>query len=81
MNILILELNFTLKLNELGKLFSVKIITALILSTTCISLQYCHKLPDVLEHLSLYSIKLYIDITISMSLALSICVLLISLMQ
>ena len=44
-------------------------------------LQYCHKHPEVFEQLSLYPIELYIGITISMSLALSFCVLLISLMQ
>ena len=35
-------------------------------------LQYCHKRPDVFEQLSVYSIKLYISITISESLTLSI---------
>ena len=43
--------------------------------------QYCHKIPDVLEYLSLYSIKSYTDIIMSMYIALSICVLFISLMQ
>ena len=41
----------------------------------------CHKLPDCFEELSLYPIKLYIGITISMSLVLSVCALFISLMQ
>ena len=45
------------------------------------SLKYCHKLSDVFEQLSLYYIKLYIGITTSMSLTLSICVLFISLMH
>ena len=43
-----------------------------------LSLLYSHKLPDVLEKLLLYSIKLYIDITTSRSLGLSSCVLNIS---
>ena len=41
----------------------------------------CHKPPDVLEQLSLCSTKLYIGITAPMSLALSICVLIISFTQ
>ena len=41
------------------------------LFTAGITLQHCHKLPDVFEQLSLYSIKLYICITISISSALS----------
>ena len=45
------------------------------------SLQYCHKLPDVLKRSSLYSIKLYIGITISIYSALSACVLFILLIQ
>ena len=44
-------------------------------------LQYCHKLPDVFEKLLLYSIKLNISITMSISSALSTCILFISLMQ
>ena len=43
--------------------------------------QYFHKLPDVFKQLSLYSIKLYIEITTSMSLALSISVLFFLFMQ
>ena len=45
------------------------------------SLYNCHKVPDVFELLSLYCIKLYIGIPISISLALSISVLFISLLQ
>ena len=44
-------------------------------------LYYCHKRPNVFEQLSLYSTKLYVGITTWMSLALSVCVLFISLMQ
>ena len=52
-----------------------------LLFTAGISLQYFHKLPDTFEQLSLYYIKIYIGITISISLALSTWVLLILLMQ
>ena len=45
------------------------------------SLQYCHKLPEVFEKLSLYSVKLYIGITTSGSFALSTCTLFISVMS
>ena len=45
------------------------------------SLYYCHKLSDVFKQLLQYSIKLCIGVTISVSLALSTCVLFISLMQ
>ena len=45
------------------------------------SLKYCHKLQDVFKWLSIYSIKLDINITTSVSLALFTCVLSILLMQ
>ena len=69
---------FVLKLNDALLLLSVGKST---LSKYGLSLYYCHKLPDVFEYLSLYFIKLYIGISMSMSLALSICALFISLMQ
>ena len=43
------------------------------MATAGSSLHYCHKIPDVFEQLSPYSIKMYIGITI--------CVVLILLMQ
>ena len=43
--------------------------------------QYYHRLPVFFEKISLYSIKLCIGITTSMSLALSTCVLFVLLMQ
>ena len=46
-----------------------------------LSLQYCNKLPNFFEELSLYSIKLYISVAAPMFLALSTCVLFIWLMQ
>ena len=45
------------------------------------SLQYCHKVRDVFEWLSLYSIKLYVGITKSVSWASSTYILFILLMQ
>ena len=50
------------------------------LFAAALSLQYYHKLIDISEYLSPYSIKLYIGISTSMSLALSTCVLFILLM-
>ena len=69
------------KLNESVALAPLKLTISRLLFTAGLSLQYYHKLPDVFEELSLYSIKLYIGITISISLASSICILFISFMQ
>ena len=62
-------------------LASLKLTMSPSLFTAGISLYYCHKLPDVFEYLLLYSIKLYIGITISMYFALSISILFILLIQ
>ena len=56
---------FVLILNESVVLVIVKSTILPLLFTAGISLQNCHKLPDVFEQLKLYSIKLYIGITIS----------------
>ena len=72
---------FILNLNESVVLVAVKSTILLALFTAGISLQYCHKLPDAFEQLSLYYIKLYIGITISMHSALSTSVLFILLIQ
>ena len=57
------------------------LILYLLLFTAGISLQNCHKLPDVFEQLKLYSIKLYIGITISIYSASFSWVLFVLLMQ
>ena len=54
----------------------IKIINITIISKAGLFLQYCHKTPYVFEKLSLYSIKLYIEITTSISWASSNCILL-----
>ena len=45
----VLPVTFTLKLNESVRLFSAKLTIPLLLVTAGISIQYCHKLPDVFE--------------------------------
>ena len=71
---------FSLILNELVVASaSLKSTFPLLAFTAGSSLPCCHKIPHVFEKLSLYSVKL--SITTSMSLALSTCVLFVSLMQ
>ena len=72
---------FVLNLNEALLLLLARKSSIAPLSKNGSSLNQCHKLPDVLEYLSLYSVKLYIGITMSMPLPLSICVLFLSLTQ
>ena len=72
---------FSLELNESVRLPSLKSIIASLFFTAGISLQYYHYLPRVFEYLSLYCVKLYIGTTISISLALSISILFILLLQ
>ena len=71
----------TFYLNLNAALLPRKLTAAPALVKVGLSLYYCHKLPDVFELLSLYSIKLYISITTSVSLTLSISVLFNSFMQ
>ena len=47
----------------------------------CSSLQYCHEIRDFLKYLSTYYIKLWIDVSTSISWAWSTCVLFILLTQ
>ena len=63
---------FDLKLSESVALVPLKLAISPSLFIAGISLQYCHRLPDNFEWLSLNSIKLYIGITISMYSASSI---------
>ena len=54
------QVNFTLRLNELvSTLTSLKSVIASLSSTVSSSLQNCHKISDVCEQLSVYSMKLY----------------------
>ena len=80
-SLLVIPVIFSLKLNESVALAPLKIIILTSSFTAGISLQYCHRLPDVFEKLSLYYIKLYINIIILIYSALSIWVLFILLMQ
>ena len=75
------SVNFILGSNE--SLVALALVKSAIapLATAATFLQNCHKIPDVFEELSLYSIKLYIGITTLIYWASSICVLLILLMQ
>ena len=70
-----------LLLNESAALAPLNSTILPLLFTSSISLQYCCKLPDVFESLLLYSTQLYIGITISISSALSTCILFILQMQ
>ena len=71
----------SLKLYESITLALLKVTITPLLFTASLSLQYCHKLADVSKSLLLYFIKLYIDITTSIYLAILLCALFISLMQ
>ena len=62
--------DLSLNLNESLELLLVKSTIAPVLSKAGSSLHYWHELTDVFEYLSLYVIKLYIDITTSISLVL-----------
>ena len=72
---------FSLKSNESVRLPSPKSTIVPLLFTAGISCQYWHKLPDCFQQLLLYSIKVYINIIISIPLALTISTLFISLLQ
>ena len=77
----VFPVSFSLSLNELVvSLLSLNSGTSS-LFVADLSLQHCKKLPNFFEELSLYSIKLYISVAAPMFLALSTCVLFISLMQ
>ena len=58
---------FSLNLNAILLLLGRKLIIMLLLSKAAASLQYCHKLPHVFKQISLYYIRLNIDITTSIS--------------
>ena len=73
---------FALRLNELViALAALKSLISPLASKASSSLDYCNKIPDIVELLSPYSIKLYICITTSVLWASSTCILFALLMQ